>query len=91
MLLASGKLQEKDIKPEVGLYEHWIADFFELSSARSFGMSVGPVPFTAIWQYAERFECDDFFVETMRVLDNEFLRAVNTNGNDGKKGSKSNA
>lgn len=44
-----------DLSPGLELYR---TAFFELSSCRSFGMAVGPIPWTAINQYCRFKEFD---------------------------------
>ena len=39
--------------------------WFELTSARSFGMGMGPIPWNIIQGYADRFELDDFQTEAL--------------------------
>jgi hypothetical protein len=51
--------------------------FWELSSCRAFGMSLGPIPWTAIVEYAERKGLDSsmipVFEVVMRELDECYL------------------
>ena len=53
----------------------------ELSSDRSFGMSVGPIPHSSIRRYAEFYYMNrdelDFFSRIIRAMDNEYLAIVN--------------
>lgn len=56
--------------------------FMELSSDRQTGYVAGPIPFTAIDRYAERFgfsDPDEFrtLLDMIRVQDAEFRRIVN--------------
>ena len=53
--------------------------FWELSSDRSVGFGVGPIPFTAIARYADRYgvgERDAFerFLELIRGMDAAYLK-----------------
>lgn len=71
------------------MYYEWLSAFFELSTTRAFGNAAGPISVLAMWEYADRLGYDDIFIHAMRVMDNEFLRVVNSDGNKhGKKGSK---
>lgn len=55
--------------------------FFELSTCRQASMSLGPIPWTAIKDYAIAHELDEEQTEDLfhfvRVLDNEYLRREN--------------
>ena len=37
-------------------------------------MDIGPIPLNFIWDYADRFDLDESFVEIVKRLDNEYLR-----------------
>ncbi len=57
---------------------HWSA-FNTLSSDRQSGMGLGPIPWTAIDRYAQRYGIDDpdefdRFCRLIGVLDREFLK-----------------
>ena len=56
-------------------FRYYIDAFHELSSCRSIGMALGPIPFTAIAEYSKLFDIEDFeeFHYLMRVMDNKFL------------------
>lgn len=61
---------------------HLPGAFFELSSCREFGMAVGPIPWTAIVEYAERMgACDEFGLEAfcryIRDMDVAYLEYHN--------------
>lgn len=55
----------------------WVA-FHELGSTRSFGFSVGPIPWTAIKQWADEYDLDADLREDLfyyiAVLDEEYLK-----------------
>lgn len=60
-------------------YEHHYEAFWELSADRQIGMAAGPIPFTAISEYARRVqidELDDFwlFAGLIRKMDEVFLK-----------------
>ena len=42
-------------------------------------MGIGPIPFTAIAEYARIYEVEDFdeFLYIMRVMDNQFIKSQN--------------
>ena len=55
--------------------------WFELTSARSIGMSMGPIPWNVVQDYAERFGLDDFQTEALhyhvRCMDDVFFEHQN--------------
>jgi len=57
--------------------------FWELSSCRAFGMSIGPIPWTAVVEYAERKGLDStmilVFEVVMRELDEAYLTDLREN------------
>ncbi len=77
--------------PDIGPFEFYIDAFRELSTTRPSSFGVGPIPFTAIVEYARIYEVEDFddFIYFIRLMDNEILRLenernkkqANTNGN----------
>jgi len=57
----------------VGL-EIFYEAFHELSSCRQIGLGIGPLPFTAIVDYCDRFEMDEAqTIEILRRMDDLFL------------------
>lgn len=83
--------------PNVEQFEFYIEAFRELSTTRSSAFGIGPIPFTAIVEYAKIYEVDDFddFMYFIRSMDSEYLRLENEeqtkqankngNSNSGKK------
>jgi uncharacterized small protein (DUF1192 family) len=77
--------------PDIGPFEFYIDAFRELSTTRPSAFGIGPIPFTAIVEYARIYEVEDFddFIYFIRLMDNEILRLenernkkqANTNGN----------
>jgi hypothetical protein len=51
--------------------------FNELSSGRSFGMSVGPIPISLIWEAQKRYNLSDLAVQNLQRLDSAYLRKLN--------------
>lgn len=95
MVVASGKIDSKDVMPEVGPFVWYLDAFRELSTCRAIGMAEGPIPFTAIVEYSRIYDVEDFeeFLYLMRVMDREYLR-INGDKIKGKSnsgGTKSNA
>jgi hypothetical protein len=74
-LLQQGQLKPEDSEPEISQFRYYIDAFHELSSCRSIGMALGPIPFTAIAEYSKLFDVEDFeeFHYLMRFMDNKFL------------------
>ena len=66
-------------EPNVGHFSFYIDAFYELNSCRNYGMGLGPIPFTAIVEYARIFEVEDFdeFLYIIRVMDNQFIKSQN--------------
>lgn len=54
--------------------------FTDLSTTRSFGMAVGPIPITAIWDYAQRHQLGDLFVLQIQRIDERYLKEINRDG-----------
>lgn len=79
----------------MGLELYWYA-FFELSTCRSVGFAPGPIPWTAVMDYAQAFGLDDvqthLLVRFVRAMDGAFLNhhekqmKSNKVGNTGRKG-----
>ena len=67
-------LDEPEVEPGE---EFFIGAFFELSSCRQIGMGLGPIPWSAIVEYADRVrlaaDVRRMFVDVMRLLDGFFL------------------
>ena len=76
-----------DPAPNIEHFHFFIEAFYELSSCRQIGMSFGPIPFTAIAEYARMYEVDDFdeFLYIIRLLDNKYLEKEYAAGNKGSK------
>jgi hypothetical protein len=74
-LLQQGQLKPEDSEPEISQFRYYIDAFHELSSCRSIGMALGPIPFTAIAEYSKLFDVEDFeeFHYLMRIMDHKFL------------------
>ena len=65
--------------PNVDHFSFYIDAFRELNSCRDYGMGLGPIPFTAIAEYAKIYEVEDFdeFLYLIRVMDNQFIKSQN--------------
>lgn len=68
--------------------EFYISAFRALSTCRSFGLGVGPIPWTAIDAYAARFGMSDDMADHLNIvitaMDNVYLKHVD----DEQKASK---
>lgn len=55
--------------------------FYDLSSDRSVGMAVGPIPYTAIIAYVQYWQYDDqtayMVIEIVKALDSVYMTIVN--------------
>jgi len=58
--------------------EFYYEAFMDLSTCRSFGMGIGPIPMVAIWTYCDMLDLDDvtrgLMVDHVRAMDSAFLR-----------------
>lgn len=74
-LQSKGLLQSKDIAPNVEPFGFYVEAFNELSSCRPSGFGVGPIPFTAIVEYAKIYDVGDFheFLDIIRTMDAKFM------------------
>jgi len=52
-------------------------------------MGIGPIPFTAIAEYAKIYEVEDFeeFLYLIRVMDNQFIKSQNDRKSKADKAS----
>jgi len=68
------QLKEADLEPDISPFMYYIDCFFELSTCRS-SMSISPIPFTSIAEFATIYNVDDFeeFLYLMRRLDSVFI------------------
>lgn len=78
MLDKKGKIKEADRMPEVSEGESLVLNMFsELSTGRSMGMSVGPIPITLFWEAQKRYKLSDLAIYTMQQIDNAYIRIIN--------------
>jgi len=66
-------------QPLLPLYLQFFVDaFWELNSCRAMGMGEGPIPFTAILQYSQFYECDFQLAQDLilfiREMDDIYLK-----------------
>ena len=71
-----GKIKDVDLEPRIDGLEFYIVAYRELESCRNSGMDVGPIPFTAILRYWEKFPTEDFeeFLYLIRQMDDTYLK-----------------
>lgn len=87
-LIPRGFVKLEDEPEELGPLDFYLDAFRELSTCRSSGMGLGPIPFTAIVEYSRLYDVGDFddFNYIIRLVDNAYLEL-----NDKKnKGGESN-
>lgn len=93
-MLGEGKLRKEDIIPDVSYFAFYIDAFQELSTCRPQGFGIGPIPFTAIVEYAKIYNVEDFqeFLEIIRRMDSVWLelerqgeKNVNSSKNNSRK------
>lgn len=89
-MLDNGFIKEADREPEIGPLEFYLEAFKELSSCRSVGFGIGPIPFTAIAEYSRLYDVGDFdeFHWIMRRLDDEYLILENKKTSNSGKADK---
>ena len=69
----------------------YVDAFKELSTTRQYSMSAGPIPFTAIMDYAILFEVEDKtdFLYIIRCMDLAWMEAVDEQKSDKENSDKS--
>lgn len=69
--------------------EFYITAFYELSTCRSYGWSLGPIPWRDIIYYADFAVLDEdllpVFVQSIRAMDAVYLEYVKKKTPEGKK------
>lgn len=70
----SGSLNAKDREPDIGPFMYYIDCFSEINTCRS-TVSLAPLPFTAIVEYARVYNIEDLedFLYYIRRLDSLYL------------------
>lgn len=64
-----------DLAPNVEPFGFYIESFRELSTCRSQGFGMGPIPFTAIIDYSKIYNVEDFdeFLYFIRLMDSKVI------------------
>lgn len=85
-------MRESDLYPNVENFAFYIDSFLELSSCRSSGFDIGPIPFTSIIQYASIYDVEDVedFVFLIRAMDNKFVQLMKKANNGSSNTNKNN-
>lgn len=88
--MPEGYLDRPEVQPESAFV--WDA-FWSLSSDRPTGMSTGPIPFSAVDRFAQRYGIDDLdefdgFRSIIRAIDAEYLRLKAAPSDEPKPASK---
>ena len=65
-------------------YDGWVSDFYELSTDRTVGMGIGPIPAASIDRHTASWSpCEAaLFRRVIRALDAVYLRHVRGEGDD---------
>jgi len=87
MLMERGTLGEELYPINLGPFGVYLECFYELSTCRSTGFGVGPIPVTAIHSYADKFGLSYFFCRVIRALDLLYLNDIDKKKKDTKKES----
>ena len=87
-ILKKGKRLE-DLEPDVEPFSFYIDAFKELSTCRTSGMGIMPIPFTAIVEYAKIYNVSDIdeFVYLIRKMDSRVPKERGNNDNTSKGSS----
>lgn len=88
-LLPGGFIKPEDEEPYLGPLDFYADAFSELGTCRPVGMSLAPIPFTAIIEYSTIYELDDVeeFAYVMRLMDRTFMRLSRDEQSKGKNAS----
>jgi len=72
------------MEPNIGPYGFYIEAFFEISTCRSTGMGIGPIPFTSVVEYARIYNIEDVedFLYYIRRLDATYLSFMEKKNNE---------
>ena len=84
-LESTGKLSDKDIKPDFDEVVFYIESFIDLSTERTIGMALGPIPISKIISYQLHFGLSEEFVLILRQIDSLFLKEMDNKTKKDKK------
>ena len=77
-MVKRGRMEKEDEMPELGRYQPLLLAFSELSTERQIGMSVGPIPVSAIRRHLAEFSLPDWWLGVLRRVDNTYLTDMQT-------------
>lgn len=83
-------LKEEDKAPPIEMFQYYVDAFIELGTCRNSSMSLGPIPFTAISEYAKIYGVEDFeeFLYLIRRMDKALMdMEANSGRGQSKKGN----
>lgn len=86
--MSKGIVKPDDQEPNTEGFQFYFDAFHELSTARQFGMAIGPIPFTAVADYFTIYDIEGDFFEfaaIIRHMDSVYLKL---NADELKKTSK---
>lgn len=73
---------EDDLRP------YWAA-FNDLGTERQIGMSLGPIPWSKVAEYADRYGMDETLLQTViRKVDSDYLKMLSPDSEDKKMRSQ---
>lgn len=72
-----GRLDPEDVEPDLGRFGPVLGAFVELSTERQYGMSVGPIPMSAIESYLSVHKLPDWWAQVITGIDRYFLASIN--------------
>ena len=80
------------MEPVLGPFSWYIDSFFELNTCRS-GLSLSPIPFTAIIEFVNIYGVEDFedFFYIMRKLDSIYIEVSDRESKNGENSKTSNS
>lgn len=74
--------------PDIGSTSWLFRAFRDLSTERQLGMSIGPIPLSAIWAYSDRYGLGELFILQIQRLDEHYLRVVNDGKHKGNRDTR---
>ena len=76
-------------QPTIDLHHFWlISSFYDLSTDRSMGMGIGPIPYSAIIRFITYWDLEqesaDLLIEVVKAMDSLYMDHVNESKPKGK-------
>ena len=66
-------MSPSDVMPDVGEVSWLLTAFQDVATCRSIGMSYGPIPITAMWEWCDRNPAPQWTVRALRQIDGVWL------------------